>query len=396
MGGISGGHMRAAAKSPAPAASATAAPRGQPAEQERGDAFAREEKQANAADKAEGTGSASTPMTVRTNFAALAAVRPQGDDPTGTARIGAGKAPDSLTRYRVMAVAVQGENRFGSAESTVTARLPLMVRPSRRSRFLNFGDKFEMPIVVQNQTDAPMDVDVAMRALNANVTGPGRRVTVPANDRVEVRIPAAAAKAGTARFQIGVASGRFSDANQLTLTVWTPATTEAFATYGTIDDGAIAQPVKMPSDVVPQVRRFGGHDVVDRPPGADRARALPRPLISSSATSRSRRASSRSPRSRTCSALSRRRTALAGGPPRQREEGHRPPEIPAIVVGRVGFWPARKPTRTSACHVAPCARAHQGQGFERRRAGARARRANYLRAIEFVHSRVVAGTRGDR
>jgi uncharacterized protein YfaS (alpha-2-macroglobulin family) len=31
--------------------------------------------------------------------------------------------------------------------------------------------------------------------------------------------------------------------------VWTPATTEAFATYGTIDEGAIAQPVKVPSAV---------------------------------------------------------------------------------------------------------------------------------------------------
>jgi hypothetical protein len=67
-----------------------------------------------------------------------------------------------------------------------------------------------MPIVVQNQTDKPMNVDVAMRASNAKVDAAGRRVTVPANDRVEVRIPASAAKVGTARFQIGGASGRFS------------------------------------------------------------------------------------------------------------------------------------------------------------------------------------------
>ena len=199
----------------------------------------------------------STPMTVRKDFAALAlfAAKLTTDD-RGHAAVPV-KVPDSLTRYRVMVVAVQGENRFGSGESTLTARLPLMVRASP-PRFLNYGDSFEMPIVVQNQTDQAMVVDVAMRAANAKVEATGRRVSVPPNDRVEVRIPASAAKVGTARFQIGGASGRFSDANQLELVVWTPATTEAFATYGTIDEGAIAQAVKMPAGVAPQ---FGGLEI---------------------------------------------------------------------------------------------------------------------------------------
>ena len=31
-----------------------------------------------------------------------------------------------------------------------------MVRPSA-PRFLNFGDRFELPVVLQNQTDEPLD-----------------------------------------------------------------------------------------------------------------------------------------------------------------------------------------------------------------------------------------------
>jgi uncharacterized protein YfaS (alpha-2-macroglobulin family) len=196
-------------------------------------------------------------ISVRQDFSALATFVPRvtlGAD--GRARVPV-KLPDNLTRYRVMAVASAGENRFGTAESQITARLPLMVRPSA-PRFLNYGDKFELPVVLQNQTERPMDVDVAARATNAEVEGIGRRVTVPANDRVEVRLPASAAKAGTARFQIGAVSGKWSDAAQIELPVWTPATTEAFATYGTIDEGAIAQPVKMPDAVVPQ---FGGIEI---------------------------------------------------------------------------------------------------------------------------------------
>jgi hypothetical protein len=81
---------------------------------------------------------------------------------------------------------------------------------------------------------------------------------VPAHDRVEVRFPAAAARAGVARFQVGAAAGPWADASSFALPVWTPATTEAFATYGQIDKGAVAQPVRAPKDVVAD---FGGLEV---------------------------------------------------------------------------------------------------------------------------------------
>ncbi|MGH9799503.1 MAG: alpha-2-macroglobulin family protein, partial [Blastocatellia bacterium] len=142
------------------------------------------------------------PIRARIDFNALATFAPAlPTDANGRASVKV-KVPDNLTRYRVMAVAVAGEKQFGKGESAITARLPLMARPSA-PRFLNFGDRFELPVVVQNQTDSPMTVDVAVRASNAQLTsGAGRRVTVPANDRVEVRFPTTTVKPGTARFQI--------------------------------------------------------------------------------------------------------------------------------------------------------------------------------------------------
>ncbi len=198
------------------------------------------------------------PIRMRTDFNALALFSASvPTDTQGRAQV-AVKVPDNLTRYRIMAVAVAGRKQFGSGESTITARLPLMVRSSP-PRFLNFGDQFELPIVVQNQTDKAMPVDIVVRASNAVLTqGVGRHVLVPANDRVEVRFPAAAVMAGTARFQIGAISGKWADANEFQFPVWTPATAEAFATYGQIDEGPIAQSVKIPKGVVPQ---FGGLDV---------------------------------------------------------------------------------------------------------------------------------------
>ena len=218
--------------------------------------------------KLDGIDVADTKIALRQNFNALATFAPSvRTDVNGRAQVQV-KLPDNLTRYRVMAVAVAGGTQFGLGESTITARLPLMVRPSA-PRFLNFGDRFELPIVLQNQTGNPMAVDVAVRGTNAvlihtsaaesnQLNIAGRRVTVPANDRVEVRIPGAAVKAGTARFQIGAVSGSWSDAAEVELPVWTPATTEAFATYGEIDNGAINQPVKAPANVFPQ---FGGLEI---------------------------------------------------------------------------------------------------------------------------------------
>jgi uncharacterized protein YfaS (alpha-2-macroglobulin family) len=155
-----------------------------------------------------GKGQSDAPIAVRSNFDPLAAFAPSlRTDGAGAATLSV-KIPDNVTRYRVVALAVAGDKQYGKGESSLTARLPLMVRPSP-PRFLNFGDTFRLPVVLQNQTDAAITVRVAVRASNATLTdGGGREVSVPANDRVEVQFPAAAEMAGTARFQIvGTISG---------------------------------------------------------------------------------------------------------------------------------------------------------------------------------------------
>lgn len=208
--------------------------------------------------RAEREGLGGAPIEVRENFDALALWDPDvatGGDGSATLEL---ELPDSLTRYRLMAVAVDGVDRFGSGEANITARLPLQVRPSA-PRFLNFGDDFELPIVVQNLTDAAVEVDVVLQTANLVIDGSaGRSVTVPANDRIEVRFPATTESAGTARFRAVAVSAAHADAASVSLPVYTPATAEAFATYGTVDDGAIIQPILAPEGVIEE---FGGLEV---------------------------------------------------------------------------------------------------------------------------------------
>ena len=197
-------------------------------------------------------------IAVRSDFRALALFTPavaSGAD--GRAHV-TFTMPDNLTRYRVMAVVAEGTDRFGSGESSITARRQLMVRPSP-PRFLSYGDHFQLPVVVQNQSDRTLEIQVAARASNAEFTdGSGRKVVVPAGERAEVRLPARPLEMGTARFQIAAVAGTLSDAAEVAIPVWMPVTTEAFATYGSTDGEMIVQPVAPPGDVVPS---WGGLEV---------------------------------------------------------------------------------------------------------------------------------------
>lgn len=218
------------------------------------------------------------PMTARADFSALAAFFPSlHTDEHGhvTATV---TLPDSVTRYRVMAVAAAGARFFGSGEASLVAQKPLMVRASP-PRFLNVGDEADISVVLQNQTGQPLTVDVAGRATNARFVGggaPGWRVTVGANDRVEVRFPVTTMLPGMATFSFvatpSVAGGATGpagaapaeDAVTVELPVQIPTIPEAVAAYSTLDAApgsrapVVVQPVARPSDVIPG---FGGLDV---------------------------------------------------------------------------------------------------------------------------------------
>lgn len=218
---------------------------------------------ARAKDSAESNG---TTISVRKDFRPLALFSPSvRTDSDGRASV-AIKLPDNLTRYRITAIANDGEKRFGKYESTITARQPLMIRPSA-PRFLNIGDSAELPAVIENQTDRDLAVNVAIRGANiaigvnsdGKIASMGKRLLVRANSREEVRFPVAAKKAGTARFQLVASAENFADAAEIQIPILVPATTEDFAVYGSIaKSGAIAQPIKLPADIY---RQFGGLEV---------------------------------------------------------------------------------------------------------------------------------------
>ncbi len=168
------------------------------------------------------------------------------------------KMPDNLTRYRIVALATAQTHLFGKAENTIVTQRKLNARIVA-PRFLTQGDTFSVPIVVQNLAREQRTIDVAVRAANFVTTGvTGQRVVLPGGQRAELRFDLATQARGTGVIQAIAASGEFADASNLQIPVYEPATTESFATYGTVDDKPQFEQLLIPNNIFTDV---GGVEV---------------------------------------------------------------------------------------------------------------------------------------
>jgi uncharacterized protein YfaS (alpha-2-macroglobulin family) len=135
-------------------------------------------------------------------------------------------APDSLTRYRVMAVVQTARDQFGRAESAFEVNKPVMLEPSL-PRFANVGDKIVLRGVLHNLTENDGEVDVKLE-LDATASGADttRHVKLPAHGSLAVDFPVEFKEVGQAvwKWSASFAGGGVSyrDAVQTTLNVGYP------------------------------------------------------------------------------------------------------------------------------------------------------------------------------
>lgn len=194
-----------------------------------------------------GGGGVSGAIKARQDFRATAIFAPNlHTDANGrvTAHV---KMPESLTRFRIVALATAKTYWFGKGENAIVTQRKINAR-TQAPRFATQGDQFSVPVIVQNLDAKARTIAVAMRG--ANLTGGGGvRVTVPAGQRAEVRLPFATVARGKAIVQTIVQSGDATDSSNVTIPVYEPATTEAFATYGVVDDKPAFERLKVPDDV---------------------------------------------------------------------------------------------------------------------------------------------------
>ena len=208
------------------------------------------------ADEGGGGGRDAGPGTLRKDFRVLAFwVGSLVTDAKGRARTEV-TLPDSLSTYRIMAVAADRQSRFGGADSEIRINKPLMLTPAW-PRFLHVGDTAHFGGVVHNQLTRGGKATVSIESLDPHIlsfTSGSSNVTIQPKTPHEVRFDAVAKAVGVARVRMRVAMGRETDAFEQTIPVQVMVSPETVAAYGEANPRA-EEKLDIPTDVVPG---FGG------------------------------------------------------------------------------------------------------------------------------------------
>jgi alpha-2-macroglobulin len=170
-------------------------------------------------------------LGVRENFRTTAFFDPHIEtDAEGRAGVDF-ELPDNLTTFRLMAVAVSDDDRYGVGSTTFSVNKPLMLRPAL-PRLLRAGDRFEASVIVDGRADAA-DVTVGLSLTGAQLEGPAARaVHVEKGQSSEVRFTVLTAQPGEARFDFTATGAKVSDRLQTTRRVESPTALETTAVYG--------------------------------------------------------------------------------------------------------------------------------------------------------------------
>jgi len=160
--------------------------------------------------------------------------------------------PDSLTTYRIMAVAGDSASQFGAADTEIRATKSLAMLPSF-PRFLANGDKATFGAVITNGMTVGGDAVVTVRSLDEGqvaFSGPlTQTLRLAPGESAPVRFEALARAMGRARVRMTVALGGETDAFELALPVITPWPLQTVAAYGDTISRA-SERIAIPAGVV--------------------------------------------------------------------------------------------------------------------------------------------------
>jgi len=166
------------------------------------------------------------------------------------------KLPESLTTYRIMAVAADRSSRFGSSDAEVRINKPLTLKPTF-PRFLALGDKAYFGAVVTSQLKTAGPATVTIASLDPDIlaftAGAEQALQVAAGGSVEARFDAAGKRVGRARVRMTVKIGDETDAFEDVIPVELLVSPETVAAYGEATDGnsTATETLTIPASVVP-------------------------------------------------------------------------------------------------------------------------------------------------
>ncbi|MEA3345748.1 MAG: alpha-2-macroglobulin family protein, partial [Chloroflexota bacterium] len=171
-------------------------------------------------------------------------------DENGHAQVSV-ELPDTLTTWRLSAKAITADTEVGEADVDIVSTKDLLVRPTA-PRFFVVGDAAELAAVVHNNTDQPIEAEVALSAEGLIVAGGSKQAAVPAHGKKKVSWEVAVDNVEEAKLLFSAKGGGLSDVVELTLPVYHYSTPEVVATSGQLTEaGERLEAVYLPEELSP-------------------------------------------------------------------------------------------------------------------------------------------------
>lgn len=152
------------------------------------------------------------------------------------------KVPDNLTTWKIIAVAVDKNHRFGFGEDEFLASKALMVEPALPN-FLVEGDKFQAKVMVTNRSGKPQELKVSAVSSLLTITKPEVMMSVPHDDRKAAFFESTAKTPGKTDFTVVAGNSEIKDGFKVSFPVLSSAIKHAFGAQGIVGNKDVNIPL---------------------------------------------------------------------------------------------------------------------------------------------------------
>ena len=167
-------------------------------------------------------------------------------DANGTLRIDF-KAPDSLTRYRLVALVQTRESQFGVGLASVEVAKSLQIEPAL-PRFLREGDEVELRAVVRQKNDPSLNVDLVCNTSLSLLGNPTVSRVLEKNAPAVFVFKAKVGPGGSAKIGFSTKSGA-GDAVEMALPVFPPTLLQHEIVFNKLQKNSVAASMQ---EIIPQ------------------------------------------------------------------------------------------------------------------------------------------------
>lgn len=169
--------------------------------------------------------------------------------------------PDTMTQYRIYAVACDPGSRFGSAVRHLTVSKPFYLEPGLPRFFYN-GDTFRFPVEVFNHTESTAPCELRITGNDAlQIAAPDGPTEIPKNASARIPVSGKAVSSGTGKILAAARLADHRDALQLSLPVANGFTMGSELRQGSFRRNLLLQ-LPVPESIRDLLRSGSGSDAV--------------------------------------------------------------------------------------------------------------------------------------